>query len=42
MSAVKHYKAMRISAINILRRRTELLYNATQALLLAGCLLARY
>jgi putative nucleotidyltransferase with HDIG domain len=40
MSAVKHYKAMRISAINILRRRTELLYNTTQALLLTGCLLA--
>jgi putative nucleotidyltransferase with HDIG domain len=40
MSAVKYYNAMRISATNILRRRSELLYNATQALLLAGCLLA--
>src|SRR5258708_2795052 len=40
MSAVKHYNAMRISAINILRRRTELLYNATQALLLVGCVVA--
>jgi putative nucleotidyltransferase with HDIG domain len=40
MSAVKYYNAMRISAINILRRRSHLLYNATQALLLAGCLVA--
>lgn len=38
MSAVKYYNAMRISAINILRRRSELLYNAIQALLLVGCL----
>jgi putative nucleotidyltransferase with HDIG domain len=38
MPAVKYYNAMRISAINILRRRSELLYNATQALLLVGCL----
>jgi putative nucleotidyltransferase with HDIG domain len=40
MSAVKYYNAMRISAINILRRRSELLYNATQALLLVGCVVA--
>jgi putative nucleotidyltransferase with HDIG domain len=40
MSAVKYYNAMRISAINIIRRRSHLLYNATQALLLAGCLVA--
>ncbi|HTD58465.1 MAG TPA: HD-GYP domain-containing protein [Solirubrobacteraceae bacterium] len=40
MSAVKYYNAMRISAINILRRRSELLYNATQGLLLVGCLSA--
>jgi putative nucleotidyltransferase with HDIG domain len=40
MSAVKYYNAMRISAINILRRRSHQFYNATQALLLAGCLVA--
>jgi putative nucleotidyltransferase with HDIG domain len=40
LSAVKDYRPMRFTAMNILRRRSHILYNACQALLLAGCLVA--
>ena len=41
VSVVKDYRRpMRLSAINILRRRGQLLYNTSQLLLLLGCLLA--
>jgi putative nucleotidyltransferase with HDIG domain len=40
LSVVKHYRAMRALTMSLLRRRTELIYNASQALLLVGCLCA--